>query len=199
MTIYLLRHGQATTNVERRISGRDRNGDLTALGREQARRAGDWLRDKDITVMRTSPFHRTEQTAQIVGQFLDVVPSMDDDLAEIDGGIYDKKNDDDSWQAWRVIYERWKTADFDATFPGGESYRQGFDRFQRALLRCERDVNTVLVTHAGIVRTVVPYLCVNAAALQNIQAPQNCGIVALSYYDAHRFACDAWDITEHLA
>lgn len=196
MTIYLLRHGQATTNVERRISGKNPNGDLTDLGREQARAAGNYLRDKGVTVMRSSPIHRAEQTARIVGEYLDLIPVIDDDLREIDGGVYDYKTDDESWAAWHEIYARWRQGDMHAAFPGGETYKQGYDRFLQALLRCDPNANTVLVAHAGIIRTIVPYLCVNAAALQNIKAPHNGGLVVLSYYDAHRFECEAWDLHE---
>lgn len=196
MTIYLVRHGQATTNVERRISGKTLDGNLTDLGREQARNAGNYLRDKGVTVLRSSPAHRAEQTAQIVGQYLGLLPAIDDDLREIDGGVYDYRTDDESWSAWRVVYDRWKRGDREATFPEGESYQQGYERFLRALLRCDSNEHTVLVAHAGIIRTVVPYLCVNAAALQNIQAPHNGGLVVLSYYDAHRFECEAWDLHE---
>ena len=169
---------------------------MTDLGREQARNAGNYLRDKGVTVLRSSPFHRAEQTARIAGEYMDLVPKLDDDLREIDGGDYDFKTDDQSWREWREIYTRWKQGDMSASFPGGESYQQGYDRFLRALLRCDADKNTVLVAHAGIIRTVVPYLCVNAAALQNIKAPHNCGVVVLHYYDANRFECEAWDLHE---
>ncbi len=196
MTIYLLRHGQAITNIEKRISGKRPEGGLTDLGREQARNAGNYLRDKDITSIRTSPFDRTQQTARIVGEYLDLIPTLDDDLREVDGGEYDYYNDERSWAKWHKIYSRWKQGDSEATFPGGESYKQGYDRFYRALLNCDADENTVLVAHAAIIRTVVPYLCVNAAALQNVKAPHNCGLVVLSYYDAHRFECEAWDLHE---
>ncbi|HRF99397.1 MAG TPA: hypothetical protein PLZ51_29490 [Aggregatilineales bacterium] len=60
------------------------------------------------------------------------------------------------------------------------------------------NIPTVLVTHGGITRAVLPYLCVNAAALQRVEMMAHGGMVVLSPYDMGRFVCESWNITEHL-
>ena len=68
--IYVMRHGQSIVNTERRISGRKFEGDLTELGREQARKAANWFTDKGIEQIIHSPFQRAEQIAAIVAERL---------------------------------------------------------------------------------------------------------------------------------
>ena len=196
--IYVMRHGQSTVNVERRLSCRNFEGDLTPLGREQASKAAQWLSDKNITHILHSPFHRAHQTAQIIGEKLGLSCLMNDDLREMDCGDFESRTDKASWDAFRVIYERWMQGDWKATYPGGESYQQGFDRFNRCLMSLIPNQTTLLVTHGGICTSVIPYLCVNAAALQGKRTLENTGLVILEPYGDGRYICRAWNQTEHL-
>jgi broad specificity phosphatase PhoE len=196
--IYLMRHGQSIVNVEQRLTCRKPDGDLTALGREQAERAGEWLLDKGITRIIHSPFHRAEQTARIVADKLDLAMTVADGLREMDCGNLEGRADQDGWDEWQTVYERWQQADWKATFPGGESYRQAYDRFTDVLNRVNANETTLLVAHGGISITVVPYLCVNAAALQGERVLDNTGFVILEPYGDGRYICRAWNQTEHL-
>lgn len=196
--IYLMRHGQSTVNVEHRLTCRKLEGDLTALGREQAEKAGDWLLDKGITRLIHSPFHRAEQTARIVADKLSLPMTAADGLCEMDCGDLEWRTDEAGWDEWRVIYDRWQQADWKATFPGGESYRQAYDRFNHVLNNLRTNETTLLVTHGGITITVVPYLCVNAAALQGNRVLDNTGLVVLEPYGDGRYICRAWNQTAHL-
>jgi probable phosphoglycerate mutase len=196
--IYVMRHGQSVVNVEQRLTCRQLEGDLTDLGREQARLAAGWLLDKGITAIRHSPFHRAEQTAHIVGERLGLVSQVDDDLREMDCGTLEGKIDADSWKAWKVVFDGWMAHDFRAAFPGGESFADGQARFARALGRTPLGENTLLVSHGGISRTVIPTLCVNAVALQRVGWLDNTGLVVLEPYDPGRYACQSWNLIDHL-
>ncbi|MBI1280287.1 MAG: hypothetical protein GC179_19330 [Anaerolineaceae bacterium] len=196
--IYVMRHGQSVLNVEHRLSGGKYDGDLTTLGQTQAHQVGNWLRDKGITKIAHSPFHRAVQTAEIIGEHLGLPITPDNDLAEINCGDLDWRTDEDSWAAWRAIYEHWLQCDWRATYPSGESYQQGFDRFNRCLMGIKADDTPLLVTHGGISTTVIPYLCVNAAALQGSRMLDYTGIIVLEPYGDGRYICRAWNQTEHL-
>ncbi len=196
--IYVMRHGQSSINVERRLTCRLREGDLTAVGRTQVTQAADWLRDKAITRIVHSPFHRAVQTAHIIATHLRLPFAPDDDLCEMDCGDLEGSTDETSWDAWRVIYERWRQRDWNATFPGGESFKQGFDRFNRCLMSIKLDETALLITHGGISATVIPYLCVNAAALQGDRTLDHAGIIVLEPYGDDRYICRAWNQTDHL-
>jgi probable phosphoglycerate mutase len=196
--IYVMRHGQSTVNVERRLTGSDYRGDLTALGREQAAKAAEWLADKGITRILYSPFHRAEQTAQIVGERLGILPCVDPGLCEMDAGDLHGRTDNEAWEYFRSIYERWKKRDWEAQYPGGETYRQGFDRYLQCLRQISPDETALLVTHGGITCSVLPYLCVNAAALQGDLTLDNTAFVVLEPYDDGRYICRSWNLSEHL-
>ena len=196
--ITLMRHGESTVNVERRLTCRKYDGDLTDNGRDQAARAARWFADKGLSAIRYSPFHRAQQTAEIVGAALGITPEADADLCEMDCGSLEWRTDEESWAVWTSVYQRWLLFEPDARFPGGESYAEAVTRFKRALDRCDPDQNVLLVTHGGVTVTVIPPLCVNAAALQWVEHLVNTGIIVLEHYDAERYSCSAWNLAEHL-
>ncbi|MFN8450354.1 MAG: histidine phosphatase family protein [Anaerolineae bacterium] len=174
-------------------------GDLTELGRSQAAKAARWLADKSIMQVRSSPSHRARQTAEIVAEALGVMATIDDDLREADCGDVENLPFDEALSIWRQVYVRWLLFDAEARFPGGESYAEAIERFARALGNCPPDESVLLVTHGDVTHTIIPPLCVNAAALQRISPLSNTGIVILEHYDADRYTCSAWDRTEHLS
>lgn len=73
-TFYLIRHGQKVSQA----------GDpgLTELGKEQARKTGDFLKGFNISKIYSSTFARTKETAEIVEGVLDVEITFDDRLRE---------------------------------------------------------------------------------------------------------------------
>jgi len=196
--IYVMRHAQSVVNVEHRISGHTLDGDLTPLGRKQANKVSEWLMGKGLTHIIHSPFHRAIQTAQIIGDQLRLSTSVNKDLCEVDCGDLDWQTDETSWSEWHRIYDRWKQRDWRATYPGGESYQQGFDRFNRCLININADETPLLVTHGAISLSVIPYLCVNAAALQGNRMLDHTGLITLEPYGDGRYICRAWNQTEHL-
>ena len=197
--IYLMRHGESIVNVERALPCRRLDGDLTELGREQSLRAAQWLTDKSITQIRTSPIHRAMQTAAIIAEAHGVNLVVDDDLREADCGDVENMPFDEALTVWRRIYVRWLLFDAEARFPGGESYVEARERFIRALGKCPRNESVLLVTHSDITHTVIPPSCVNAAALQRVAPLDNTGIVILEHYDTERYICSAWNLVEHLS
>jgi 2,3-bisphosphoglycerate-dependent phosphoglycerate mutase len=82
----VLRHGQSLGDVEGRHEGRA-DLPLTDLGREQARRAADWIaaRVPPDAVM-ASPLRRAAETAEILGRRLGLPVRFEDDLMEFDNG-----------------------------------------------------------------------------------------------------------------
>ncbi|PJF21757.1 MAG: hypothetical protein CUN56_09465 [Phototrophicales bacterium] len=191
--IYIIRHGQSIVNLDHQILGRKLDGDLTTLGHNQAYQAGRWLKDKNIKQIRTSPFKRTSQTAQIIGNVLKLNPIPDHDLRSLDCGNLETNQNLDEWY---TIIHRWRRGEWNLAFPNGETLRQAYDRFLRALSAVQYDA--VVVSHGNIIESVLPLLCVNAAALQRVKKPAHTGFVILEPYDTNRFICVAWNMLEHL-
>lgn len=69
--IYFVRHAETDSNVQMVFSGSGDNPKLTALGREQAGKAGHELRDRNIVLIVASPLTRTKDTAAIIAKEID--------------------------------------------------------------------------------------------------------------------------------
>ncbi len=193
--IYVMRHGQSVINVEKRLTCRIYEGDLTDKGRAQSERAAAWFADKGLTQIRSSPFDRTRQTAEIVGTALGLAPVVDDDLREADCGDVENMPFEEALSVWRRIYVRWLLFDAEARFPGGESYAEAIERLARALGKSAPDETVLLITHGDITHTVIPPLCINMAAFPPVTPLDNTGIIVLEHYDADRYSCSAWNLS----
>lgn len=200
--IYLMRHTESTLDVENRLQCKHLQGELTTSGEEQAQNAATWLADKAITKIYHSPFHHAEQSAQIIAHKLTLSAMALDGLRGIDCGELEGRDDNYSWGRWQQIYERWRQAERDAAFPGGESFGEAFGRFSGVLMQVAAEVasgeQVLLVTHGELILSIVPYLCVNAAALQRVDPVNHGGFVVLAPFDPGRYICEAWNIVEHL-
>ena len=90
MEFYLIRHGQSTNNEGKLPRAADPP--LTDIGVEQARWAGESLKDEGITRLYCSPMLRTLQTAQIISDIIDLPPHVFVGLHEW-GGIWETRGD----------------------------------------------------------------------------------------------------------
>ena len=81
MKIYLVRHGETTSDVEDRYGG-DYEDHLTEKGRRQSEELASKLKGKGIKVIYYSPRIRAAETAEIVNNVLDVNLAAVEDLRE---------------------------------------------------------------------------------------------------------------------
>lgn len=134
----LIRHGESTLNVERRV-----NGDfgvavsLTDAGREAARALARQLANAPIAVAVHTRFERTRATAELAAPAAPLVeePLLDDiDVGDLEGCTIDE------YRAWKREHAR------SEPFPGGESLDDAARRYARAFRRLlERPESCVLV------------------------------------------------------
>ncbi|MGB6057409.1 MAG: phosphoglycerate mutase family protein [Microthrixaceae bacterium] len=80
MTVYLVRHGSAGTRNP--ADSRDSDRALDETGRAQAQLLSDWLAQKPISRIVSSPYLRCTQTVAPLGEALGLVIEADDRLAE---------------------------------------------------------------------------------------------------------------------
>lgn len=87
LDILVLRHGQSTADIEKRLEGRA-DFELTELGRQQAERASQWIEKnfKPETII-SSPLKRASKTAGIISEKIHVSVIYDDSLMEWDNGL----------------------------------------------------------------------------------------------------------------
>jgi len=78
MRVFLLRHGESESDVEKRYGG-DYDDSLTPKGEKQALKLANELKDKEITKLFVSPKIRAMETAKIIAEELnlDLIPVPD--------------------------------------------------------------------------------------------------------------------------
>lgn len=62
--IYVVRHGETTDNAKKVF--RTKDAELTDKGKQEAKDAGEYLKDKDIKRIHTSDLHRAVETSKII-------------------------------------------------------------------------------------------------------------------------------------
>ena len=153
--LYLIRHGQAFSNIDPTAPTAGMRGDLglTPRGIQQAERLRDRLAttgeiQADVLIASTLP--RARQTAEIIAPALDLSIIWDDDVqelrvGEVDGIPWNEVED----QVPDLRYEPWRPFS-----PGGENWPQFVMRVGRALERIVREhfgKTVVIVCHGGVV------------------------------------------------
>ncbi len=86
MKLYLIRHAQSLNNA-RPQEQRVEDPSLTEVGHEQATKLAEWIPSLNLTRLITSPFLRSLQTAEPIGQSTSLVPEVRIELHE-EGGCY---------------------------------------------------------------------------------------------------------------
>jgi broad specificity phosphatase PhoE len=156
MDIMLLRHGESEGNLAGRMQGR-LDFPLTALGREQAARAGEFLltRGGRFAAVYASPLKRAFETASIVAaQGVRPEPTPDEELPEIGAGVIEGLNEAEIRERYPEFMQRSLTETGDFSAYGGESYAQVQARVQRCFARIvarhrSADERVLLVGHGG--------------------------------------------------
>jgi broad specificity phosphatase PhoE len=136
------RHGENVANLTKTLSYRVFDGDLTDVGRGQARELGERLAAADagqVQLLACSPLRRARQTAEIVGRRLGLPVAMElDDLREVNVGDLDGRSDARAWEIYAAVLEAWRAGDTQARFPGGENRDELCSRLRRALTAVAR-------------------------------------------------------------
>jgi broad specificity phosphatase PhoE len=152
--ITLMRHGETTWNAARRFQGHA-DSPLNDTGREQARRAANYLAQAHIQAIIASDLQRAYDTASIVGQALRLPVSTDHRLREIDVGDWQGKTYEEIQDGEQIAFWQLRRNDNDFRFPGGESHAELGQRGAAALQDIARQrpgQHTLVVAHGGTIR-----------------------------------------------
>ena len=171
------RHGENVANLTRTLSYRVFDGDLTDVGRRQARELGERLAVRaagPVRLLACSPLRRARQTADIVGQRLGLPVAMElDDLREVNVGELDGRSDAQAWEIYTAVLAAWRAGDTLASFPGGENRDELCARLLRALTVVARSAaaghppvpagsaapeRSLVVAHGANLRAALPCL-----------------------------------------
>jgi probable phosphoglycerate mutase len=185
--LFLIRHGQAVSNVEPMIAGIRGDAGLTPLGVMQAERLRDRLAasgEIKADVFLASSLPRARQTAQIIAPALGLgAPTLDDDLHELRPG---DEADGLSLDEFKRRFGWVDQIDFPLRpfAPGGESWARFVLRVAETMERITREhagKTIVAVTHGGVIDSCVFVLF----HMSNVASPRP---VSIREHLAHRLA-----------
>ena len=152
MQIYLIRHGESTSDIENKYGGAY-DDHLTVRGREGARVLAEKLHGKGIEVIYCSPLLRAKEAAEIVNEKLGIPLSVVEGLRERDYGILNGMDKDEAREKYPEAVERHK--DMYATDPQGESYEDFKNRVLAAFQSITNDSHyrsIAIFSHGGPIK-----------------------------------------------
>ena len=165
---YILRHGEASSNVKDIVScwpEKFRN-PLTEKGREKIKEVAGQLKNKGVNLIFSSDLLRAKQTAEIVARELKIKIKFDKRLREIGFGIFNAKPSEDFLRYFKGIKDRIKNKT-----PGGENYEEVSGRifaFFTEINKKYKGKNILIVSHQAPLLFLLASLK-NSSVLSNIK------------------------------
>ena len=130
MTLYFVRHGESTWNVEQRFQGQ-LDPPLSELGILQARSLARRLeQESPPAAIVSSPLRRARDTAEIIGDRCGLPVALDERLIEICHGPWQGELEADVARRWPDLYKQWHESPALVRFPDGESLADVESRFE---------------------------------------------------------------------
>ncbi|HJR90579.1 MAG TPA: histidine phosphatase family protein [Aeromicrobium sp.] len=158
-TLVLVRHG-VTEHTERKVfsgsGGKDP--ELTDFGRDQAKRAAEWISGLgDIDAIVSSPLRRTQETAGAIGSVLGLDVDIEPGFAEVGFGDWEGHTFAEILEQWPDDMQRWLDSTAVAP-PSGESIDDVRTRVLAArdrLLADHPEKTVVVVSHVTPIKLLV--------------------------------------------
>jgi probable phosphoglycerate mutase len=169
--LYLIRHGEAYSNVEAQIGGMQSDRGLTERGVAQAEALARRLSGGEIgaDVLYASTLLRARMTAELVAAALRLPINWDDELHELRPGEADGMTIAQA-RARFEGFERFVREAFTPIAPGGESWGSFQMRASAALERLilrHPDQTIVVVAHGGVIEVSFMYFLELAPQLRS--------------------------------
>ncbi|MGK7923333.1 MAG: histidine phosphatase family protein [Trichodesmium sp.] len=192
--VILVRHGQSTYNIERRIQGRLDASVLTETGQNTARQVGEALKNLKFDAIYASPLQRAKQTAEIIHSYLESPPpiQIQENLREIDLPAWAGMLRQEVLEKFPADYSLWKERPdefyMEVSKPEGQikhfpvlSLFDQAHQFWPEILTQNVHQTILVVAHNGINRCLISTaLGIPPSYYQSIQQ-SNCGISVLNF------------------
>jgi broad specificity phosphatase PhoE len=160
ITLWFVRHGESTANLQGEKCLVEHDTELTETGQNEAAQAATYFKDNSIEVsdIYTSPLVRCTQTADIIADKFQLTSYVDNNLRERQWG--ELKN-----HTWKDLATQLDEMDIEERYAfvpeGGESWQQMESRLFTAIgtiIEASSGSNIVIVTHKGCLRAILTAL-----------------------------------------
>ena len=159
--IVIVRHGETDWNMEGRFQGQI-DIPLNENGKDQAKKASEYLKDINFNKAYSSSMMRPFETAQIILGNKNLKIKKIDELVEISHGLWEGKLENEIKDNWPKLLADWHQKPETVTMPEGESIR---DVAKRSIAAWERICDdqedediTLLVAHDAVNKTLICHL-----------------------------------------
>jgi len=194
--VYLIRHGETDYNRDGRLQG-TMPVPLNYSGRLQAQALGLYLKQQAIEAIFSSPLSRARETADLIGQVINIPIQDDSRLAEIAFGKFEGLTHPQIKQQYEDEYRMWRSGDMEYVVPDGESRRAVQQRMAQAWgdITARNEFNTVaIVSHGSALKILLKHLFYKLPA----DMIANTSATTLTRYQ-HIWEIEAFAETPHLA
>ena len=157
--IFLVRHGETNWNKEGRFQGQI-NIPLNNNGKNQAKKASEYLNEINFNKAFSSSMDRPYETAQIILQnSSDIEITKIKELVEISHGLWEGKLENEIQKQWPELLKNWHEHPEEVIMPSGESIKEVSERSVKAwdeicLAQKNNDL-TLLVAHDAVNKTLI--------------------------------------------
>ncbi|SIS21332.1 histidine phosphatase family protein [Williamsia sterculiae] len=190
-TLHLVRHGETTSNVMKRLDTRLPGAGLTDFGIRQAVRFALERPDAAPVALICSEARRARQTAELMGSVWDLEPQVLTGIHEIQVGDLEDRIDDNAHDLFGDTVRKWHTGDLDAALAGGESLAQLFARYLPVIddivakyLSGDGAGDVYMVSHGAAIRLIAAHLTEVSPEFAITHHLRNTGTVELGLRDS---------------
>ena len=157
MKLILVRHGESVHNRDGLGLGRA-DVELTALGREQVRRAAEAVAAARPLRVYASPLRRALEGGRLIAELCGVPLEVRDELIEMDVGLTEGLSLEEIRRRFPEFVRQWLGPRPESVpMPGGESLEDVAERLRRWLgeVRQRRDSTVAVVSHTFVLRVLI--------------------------------------------
>ena len=161
MRLYLVRHGETSSNQKGALDTAIPGADLSSTGRAQAEALAERFAATRIDRLYASTLSRTQQTIAPLSQALGCEPVILDGLREIGAGDWEMRTDEEAVISYMTVVGSWINGDTAVRMSGGESGEEFLARFDTAVatIAASGADHALLVSHGAALRTWVGHHC----------------------------------------
>ncbi len=157
----MVRHGETDWNLLQKYQGQT-DIDLNNTGRAQANKLACYLAEHEnpIEAVYCSDLSRSRETAEIIGEVLDVTPIPDPRFREIHFGAWEGLTYPEVMTSYPQEMHDWLHMPVKMIIPGGEPVQSVINRSISGIqeIAAKHEGTILVVSHGGLIKILINYL-----------------------------------------